>query len=370
MEINESLSGKQCFLAFHVRHATDVHIYIYYKITVLFEMSVETEEELLARIVAACNIVRMTPGLLDRVRKNFVRRCHVFITAGGCHCEQLLYLKVILVYNLRRRHFRAGVPYLKLIRLPYSIIPESLYHHHGNILYITPTDYCNGSSYQERSCSEFNSAEQSDGITVFRISTMTSLMLHRCHTGSISLQRSGEIRNTLLAIKITSYLFALILWGYMANLGFTPRQTTARRTSVTDSWIVRNYYPEGRVCESAVSLLLASVEVTSTGCETRFYIGISTLHLPHYYWLYEYFYYGTAIDVAQSADSLAADPGLGWIPLWKNCSGGEYRIRDHWLSTPTLYRLSYPGILPDTDTVTSTIDGSHSQIVWKERHVT
>ncbi|KAJ4427578.1 hypothetical protein ANN_25226 [Periplaneta americana] len=33
------------------------------------------------------------------------------------------------------------------------------------------------------------SAEQSGGITVFRISTMTSLMLHRCRTGSISLQR-------------------------------------------------------------------------------------------------------------------------------------------------------------------------------------
>ncbi|KAJ4432218.1 hypothetical protein ANN_20834 [Periplaneta americana] len=33
------------------------------------------------------------------------------------------------------------------------------------------------------------SAEQSDGITVFRISTMTSLMLHRCRTGAISLQR-------------------------------------------------------------------------------------------------------------------------------------------------------------------------------------
>ncbi|KAJ4442806.1 hypothetical protein ANN_04399 [Periplaneta americana] len=33
------------------------------------------------------------------------------------------------------------------------------------------------------------SAEQSDDITVFRIPTMTSLMLHRCRTGSISLQR-------------------------------------------------------------------------------------------------------------------------------------------------------------------------------------
>ncbi|KAJ4432177.1 hypothetical protein ANN_20793 [Periplaneta americana] len=33
------------------------------------------------------------------------------------------------------------------------------------------------------------SAEQSDGITVFRISTMTSLVLYRCRTGAISVQR-------------------------------------------------------------------------------------------------------------------------------------------------------------------------------------
>ncbi|KAJ4449900.1 hypothetical protein ANN_01306 [Periplaneta americana] len=32
------------------------------------------------------------------------------------------------------------------------------------------------------------SAEQSDDITAFRISTMMSLMLHWCRTGSISLQ--------------------------------------------------------------------------------------------------------------------------------------------------------------------------------------
>ncbi|KAJ4426434.1 hypothetical protein ANN_27248 [Periplaneta americana] len=31
--------------------------------------------------------------------------------------------------------------------------------------------------------------EQSDGITVFRIPPMTSLMLHRCRTGVINLQR-------------------------------------------------------------------------------------------------------------------------------------------------------------------------------------
>ncbi|KAJ4444636.1 hypothetical protein ANN_06432 [Periplaneta americana] len=36
-------------------------------------------------------------------------------------------------------------------------------------------------------------AEQTNGITVFRISTMTSLMLHRCRTGSISLQRVADL---------------------------------------------------------------------------------------------------------------------------------------------------------------------------------
>ncbi|KAJ4426139.1 hypothetical protein ANN_26948 [Periplaneta americana] len=34
--------------------------------------------------------------------------------------------------------------------------------------------------------------EQSDGITVFRIPPMTSLMLHRCRTGAINLQRTDN----------------------------------------------------------------------------------------------------------------------------------------------------------------------------------
>ncbi|KAJ4431545.1 hypothetical protein ANN_20144 [Periplaneta americana] len=51
-------------------------------------------------------------------------------------------------------------------------------------------------SYYNQNCEDINieripnlSAEQSDGITVFRISPMESLMLHRCRTGAISLQR-------------------------------------------------------------------------------------------------------------------------------------------------------------------------------------
>ncbi|KAJ4445153.1 hypothetical protein ANN_06954 [Periplaneta americana] len=45
-------------------------------------------------------------------------------------------------------------------------------------------------------------ADKSDGITVFRISTMMSLMLHLCRTGSISLQ-STEISETLPSVVQT-----------------------------------------------------------------------------------------------------------------------------------------------------------------------
>ncbi|KAJ4432558.1 hypothetical protein ANN_21181 [Periplaneta americana] len=38
--------------------------------------------------------------------------------------------------------------------------------------------------------------EQSDGITVYRIPPMTSLMLHRCRTGAINLQRNCKRKCT------------------------------------------------------------------------------------------------------------------------------------------------------------------------------
>ncbi|KAJ4451027.1 hypothetical protein ANN_02463 [Periplaneta americana] len=55
-----------------------------------------------------------------------------------------------------------------------------------------------------------HSAEESDGITVFRISTMTSLMLHRCRTGSISWQ-STEISQNLANIAQTNNLYGAML---------------------------------------------------------------------------------------------------------------------------------------------------------------
>ncbi|KAJ4441937.1 hypothetical protein ANN_11800 [Periplaneta americana] len=53
------------------------------------------------------------------------------------------------------------------------------------------------------------SPEQSDGITVFRIPPMASLMLHRCHSGAISLQ-STEISQYFASIaQTTTYTVAM-----------------------------------------------------------------------------------------------------------------------------------------------------------------
>ncbi|KAJ4439745.1 hypothetical protein ANN_07873 [Periplaneta americana] len=52
-------------------------------------------------------------------------------------------------------------------------------------------------------------AEQSDGITVFRISPMESLMLHRCRTGAISLQSTEISQNSASVAQTTTYTVAM-----------------------------------------------------------------------------------------------------------------------------------------------------------------
>ncbi|PSN53562.1 hypothetical protein C0J52_09198 [Blattella germanica] len=59
---------------------------------------VETDMELVARVVAACDVIRNTSGIFVRVRQNLVRRCQACIEVGGRHFEQLL-----LVYENRVR---------------------------------------------------------------------------------------------------------------------------------------------------------------------------------------------------------------------------------------------------------------------------
>ena len=45
--------------------------------SLVFETPVETNMELVGRIVAACNVIQDTPGIFVRVQQNLVRRYHV-----------------------------------------------------------------------------------------------------------------------------------------------------------------------------------------------------------------------------------------------------------------------------------------------------
>ena len=52
--------------------------------------TVETGIELVARIIAAYDIIQNTPGIFIRVQQKLLRRCHVCIEVGGRQFEQLL----------------------------------------------------------------------------------------------------------------------------------------------------------------------------------------------------------------------------------------------------------------------------------------
>ena len=56
----------------------------------MFETPVETDMELVTRIVAAYDIVQNTSGIFVRVQQNLVRGCHFCIEVGGRQFEQLL----------------------------------------------------------------------------------------------------------------------------------------------------------------------------------------------------------------------------------------------------------------------------------------
>ena len=56
----------------------------------MLETPVETDMELVTRIVAAYDIIQNTSGIFVRVRQNRVRRCHACIEIGGSQFEQLL----------------------------------------------------------------------------------------------------------------------------------------------------------------------------------------------------------------------------------------------------------------------------------------
>ena len=57
----------------------------------MFETPVETDIKLVARIIAAYDIIQNTSGIFVMVKQNLVRRCHFCIEVGGRQFEQLSY---------------------------------------------------------------------------------------------------------------------------------------------------------------------------------------------------------------------------------------------------------------------------------------
>ena len=58
--------------------------------SLVFETPVETDMELVTRIVVSYDIIQNTSGIFVKVRRNLGRRCHFSIQVSGRQFEQLL----------------------------------------------------------------------------------------------------------------------------------------------------------------------------------------------------------------------------------------------------------------------------------------
>lgn len=54
--------------------------------SIIYETPVVNEEDLLGKILAACDLIRTSLGILERMRQSY----HDCIDVGGCHFEHLL----------------------------------------------------------------------------------------------------------------------------------------------------------------------------------------------------------------------------------------------------------------------------------------
>ena len=61
-----------------------------HKKQLVYETGVETEEDLVARIIVAAGTIADMPGIFERTRQSVVRRCTACIQANGRAFEQFL----------------------------------------------------------------------------------------------------------------------------------------------------------------------------------------------------------------------------------------------------------------------------------------
>lgn len=59
--------------------------------SIVYETPVATEQELIRRIETAAQEIRNSPGMLQKIYPNMIRRCNACIEVRGRHFEQLLW---------------------------------------------------------------------------------------------------------------------------------------------------------------------------------------------------------------------------------------------------------------------------------------
>ncbi|KAJ4445155.1 hypothetical protein ANN_06956 [Periplaneta americana] len=120
-------------------------------------------------------------------------------------------------------------------------------------------------------------AEQSDGITVFRISTMTSLMLHRCRTDSISLQSRHDSHRTFQQFFPISLQRDVIIFHRSGEIRNRPRKIPNQVISQaeTESTPVHIFGPKANA-KNDLTLLLAK-ELRSSAIKQDSVMFLSTV---------------------------------------------------------------------------------------------
>lgn len=58
--------------------------------TLIYEIPIDTEEDLVARIIAAANHIQNIPEVFERVRQSMFRRCRLCVEVNGGRFEHLL----------------------------------------------------------------------------------------------------------------------------------------------------------------------------------------------------------------------------------------------------------------------------------------
>ena len=56
----------------------------------VYSTEIQNEDHLLQRIFNAANEIRNFPNIFQRIRENWVKRCHACIDNNGAHFEHLL----------------------------------------------------------------------------------------------------------------------------------------------------------------------------------------------------------------------------------------------------------------------------------------